>query len=89
MVAKMTIILVILIHILSSGGGRGNGVPTALSLSRLHILSYAIVAISYPFCFTNESNHCIRIKKTCEGDSDLQKRTNLVLDNRFQSHLYL
>ena len=73
-----SIILVILSHILSSGGGRGKGVSTALSLSRLHILSYAIVAFkatSSPFCFTKESNHCIRIKKTWEVDSDLQKRT--------------
>lgn len=70
-----SMIFVILFHILSSGDGRGKGACTALNLSRLHILSYAIVApraVSTPSCFTNESNHCMRIRKTCEGDLDLQ-----------------
>ena len=71
MVAKVKYTFVTLIHILSIGDGRGKRVPLLSTYQGCTHYHVALNAVSFPSCFANESNHCVRIRNTCEGDSDL------------------
>ena len=51
-------------------------------LSKLHILSYAnVTSGTLEVVFTKEHNHCMSMKNTCDGDSDLQQKVKLQIFN--------
>ena len=61
-------------HAVSIGGGSGKGALATLSLSTLHMLSYARYIsgrVESDTLLVKVCSHLSKIKKTCMGDSDL------------------
>ena len=58
-------------HTISRGGGKGSGFRATLRRSRLHMLSYARITVGFDVSdsFISASNHCSKIRNTCDGDS--------------------
>ena len=78
---RMNDTLVIFCHIISYGGGNGNGFCAARKPSRWHMLSYASTTLSH-LCsgrfLSKLYSHISNIMNTCDGDSDLKELERII-----------